>query len=40
MKATNTWLIGVLPVNIEMASIVSVNNTIYEAGGMVKWHFI
>ncbi len=34
--ATNTWSIGVLPVSIEGASIISVNNTIYVAGGMVN----
>ncbi len=34
--ATNTWSIGVLPVSIEGASIISVNNTIYIAGGMVN----
>ncbi len=32
---TNTWSIGVLPFSIEGASIISVNNTIYVAGGMV-----
>ena len=34
--ATNTWSIGVLPVSIEGASIISVNNTIYIAGGTVN----
>ncbi len=34
--ATNTWSIGVLPVSIEGASIISVNNTIYIAGGVVN----
>ena len=33
---TNTWSIGVLPVNISGASIISVNNTIYVAGGLVN----
>lgn len=33
--ATDTWSIGVLPVNIHGASIISVNNTIYVAGGFV-----
>ena len=34
--ATNTWSIGVLSQNIESASIISVNNTIYVAGGYVN----
>jgi N-acetylneuraminic acid mutarotase len=34
--ATNTWSIGVLPVSITSASIISVNNNIYLAGGVVK----
>jgi len=34
--ATNTWSIGVLPVGIDGASIISVNNTIYVAGGMLN----
>jgi hypothetical protein len=34
--ASNTWSIGVLPVKIEEASIISVNNTIYMAGGKVN----
>ncbi|MEJ7588795.1 MAG: hypothetical protein WKI04_14660 [Ferruginibacter sp.] len=34
--ALNTWLVGVLPVNIGGASIISVNNTIYMAGGKVN----
>lgn len=33
---TNTWSIGLLPVNIEGASIVSLNNSIYVAGGLVN----
>ena len=33
---TNTWSIGVLNQNIEGASIISVNNTIYVAGGVVN----
>lgn len=37
--ATNTWSIGVLPVNIIGASIISVNNTIYVAGGAVNGSF-
>ena len=32
----NTWSIGVLPVNVTEASIISVNNTIYVAGGFVN----
>jgi len=36
--ATDTWSIGVLPANIdvEVASIISVNNTIYVAGGVIN----
>ena len=34
--ATNTWSIGILPVNINGASIISVNNTIYVAGGYLN----
>ncbi|MDQ6609303.1 MAG: PKD domain-containing protein [Bacteroidota bacterium] len=34
--ATNTWSIGILPVNIDGASIISVNNIIYLAGGSVN----
>jgi len=33
---TNTWSIGVLPVNIYGSSIISVNNTVYVAGGLVN----
>lgn len=33
--ATGTWSIGVLPINLVAASIISVNNTIYMAGGTV-----
>lgn len=33
---SNTWSIGVLPVNIYGASIISVNNSIYVAGGYVN----
>ena len=33
---TNTWSIGVLPVELQGASIISVNNTIYVAGGFVN----
>jgi hypothetical protein len=34
--ASNTWSIGVLPMNIYGSSIISVNNTIYVAGGYVN----
>ena len=34
--AKNTWSIMVLPVPLEEASIISVNNTIYVAGGFVN----
>ena len=33
---SNRWSIGVLPVNIYDASVISVNNTIYVAGGIVN----
>jgi N-acetylneuraminic acid mutarotase len=33
---TKTWSIGVLPENVEGAAIISVNNTIYVAGGRVN----
>jgi N-acetylneuraminic acid mutarotase len=33
---TNTWSIGVLPANIYGSSVISVNNTIYIAGGYVN----
>lgn len=33
---TNTWSIGVFPVPLEDASIISVNNTVYLAGGFVN----
>ncbi|MDP9229719.1 MAG: hypothetical protein M3O67_03480 [Bacteroidota bacterium] len=33
---TNTWSIGVLPQSIYGASIISINNTIYVAGGYVN----
>lgn len=33
---SNNWSIGILPENIEGAAIISVNNTIYVAGGNVK----
>ena len=33
---SNTLSVGVLPATIEAASIISVNNTIYVAGGMVN----
>ena len=32
----NTWHVGVLPVTIEGASIISVNNILYVAGGIVN----
>lgn len=32
----NTWSIGELPVNIKIASVISVNNTIYVAGGYIN----
>ena len=31
----NSWSIGMLPFSINAAAIISVNNTIYVAGGMV-----
>ena len=31
--STKTWSIGVLPMSLDMASIFSLNNTIYIAGG-------
>jgi hypothetical protein len=34
--ATNTWSIGVMPINISGASIISVNNVIYLAGAYVN----
>ena len=34
--ATNTWSIGVLPVEIDFFSVISVDNTIYIAGGVVN----
>ena len=34
--ATNTWSIGVLPQSITGAAIISVNNTIYVAGGDIN----
>jgi hypothetical protein len=34
--ASNTWSVGVLPFSIELPSIISVNNTIYVAGGFVN----
>ncbi|KAA9040849.1 hypothetical protein FW778_02065 [Ginsengibacter hankyongi] len=34
--ATNTWSIGVLPQSITRAAIISVNNTIYVAGGDIN----
>ena len=33
---TNTWAIGVLPVDLNEFSVISVNNTIYIAGGRVN----
>jgi N-acetylneuraminic acid mutarotase len=35
---TNSWSIGVLPFNIRGATIISVNNTVYLAGGEVNGH--
>lgn len=34
--ATNTWYVGILPLNVSEVSIISVNNTIYVAGGYVN----
>lgn len=34
--STNTWSIGVLPFTLESASIISVNNVVYLAGGLVN----
>ena len=34
--ASNSWSIGVLPFNIQRASIISVNNVIYIAGGLIN----
>jgi hypothetical protein len=36
---TKTWQVGVLPVSIEGASVISVNNIIYVAGGRVNGTF-
>ncbi|MEO5782302.1 MAG: PKD domain-containing protein [Ginsengibacter sp.] len=36
---TQKWSIGMLPVNITAASVISVNNTIYVAGGLVNGSF-
>jgi PKD domain/Galactose oxidase, central domain len=33
---TNTWSVGIMPMSISVASIISVNNTIYVAGGYVN----
>jgi hypothetical protein len=33
---TNIWSVGVLPFHIELFSVISVNNTIYIAGGIVN----
>ena len=33
---TNTWSIGVMPINIRGASLIAVNNVIYIAGGVVN----
>lgn|GEM_PF-6487870 len=35
--ATNSWSVGVLPVNIDGASIISVNNIIYVARVNQVW---
>jgi hypothetical protein len=37
--STNTWFIGIVPIKLVGASIVSVNNTIYLAGGWVDGAF-
>ena len=37
--STDTWSVGLLPVTIEATSVISVNNTIYVAGGMVNGVF-
>jgi hypothetical protein len=34
--ATDTWFTGVLPVRLEAASIIAVNNTVYLAGGLLN----
>ncbi len=34
--AGNTWSIGVLPFSIDWLSVISVNNTIYAAGGLIN----
>jgi hypothetical protein len=33
---TNKWSVGVMPKNVENASIISVNNTLYVAGGIIE----
>jgi len=33
--ASNTWSVGVLPFSIDQPSVISVNNTIYVAGGFI-----
>ena len=33
---TDSWSIGVLPQDIEAAAIISVNNSIYVAGGIIN----
>jgi hypothetical protein len=34
--ASNTWSIGILPFSVEQPSVISVNNTIYVAGGFIN----
>lgn len=34
--ATNSWSIGILPFTIDAASIISINNTVFVAGGFVN----
>jgi hypothetical protein len=33
---SNTWSVGILPVNLEVPYVISVNNTIYVAGGFLN----
>ena len=34
--ATNTWSVRILPFSIDGLSVISVNNTIYVAGGFIN----
>jgi hypothetical protein len=34
--ASNTWSVGILPFSIDRNSVISVNNTIYGAGGLIN----